>query len=281
VAGSARASIPRGASAERASTPAAEDLDPRAARLREARRLLGRATRASGGQRVRAAPVDGGRVLPVAAPLRSVLPGGGLRRGSTIAVRSSMSLLLALLAEASAGGAWCALVGLPAVGLVAAEEAGLALDRVALVPRPGADLVAVASALLDGLDLVAVAGVDRLRADDRRRLAARARHRGAVLIPVGRWPGADLEVGAVAGRWHGLVGGGAGRLRCRQVRVRVGGRGAAHRERAVPVLLPGPGGAVAGVGGALAGAWRSAEGPVERPAGFVEQVGPGAAREAG
>jgi hypothetical protein len=60
-----------------------------------------------------------------------------------------------------------------------------------------------------------------------------------------------------------------------------GGRGAAHRERAVPVLLPGPGGAVAGVGGALAGAWRSAEGPVERPAGFVEQVGPGAAREAG
>jgi hypothetical protein len=195
-----------------------------------------------------------------------------------------MSLLLALVAEASAGGAWCALVGLPAVGLVAAEEAGLALDRVALVPRPGADVVAITSALLDGLDLVAVAGVDRLRADDRRRLAARARHRGAVLLPVGRWPGADLEVDAVAGRWHGLVGGGAGRLRCRQARVRVGGRGAAHRRRAVSVLLPGPGGAVAGG----SGAWLSAEGPVERPArfveeasGFVERAGSGAVREAG
>ena len=243
--------------------------------------MLGRAARASGGQRVRAAPVDGGRALPVAAPLRSALPGEGLRRGSTIAVQPSMSLLLALMAEASAGGAWCALVGLPAVGLVAAEEAGLALDRVALVPHPGADLVAVTSALLDGLDLVAVAGVDRMRADDRRRLVARARHRGAVLLPVGRWPGADLEVGTVGGRWHGLAGGGAGRLRCRQASVRVGGRGAAHRGRVVPVLLPGPCGVVAEVGGAVAGASRSAEGPAEQSSGFVERAGSGTIREAG
>ncbi|MBO0850647.1 MAG: hypothetical protein J2P20_14395 [Pseudonocardia sp.] len=220
-------------------------------------------------------------MLPVAGPLRSALPNGGLRRGSTISVRSSMSLLLALMAEASAEGAWCALVGLPAVGLVAAEEAGLALERVALVPCPGADLVAVTSALLDGLDLVAVAGVDRMRADDRRRLAARARHRDAVLLPVGRWPGADLEVGAVAGRWHGLADGGAGRLRCRQARVWVGGRGAAHRGRVVPVLLPGPGGMVAGVGAVVAGTSRSAEGPVEEATGFVERAGSGTVREAG
>ncbi|WP_245645346.1 hypothetical protein [Pseudonocardia acaciae] len=240
--------------------------------------MLGRATRASEGHRARAAPTDGERVLPVAAPLRSVLPGGGLRRGSTVAVRSSTSLLLGLVAEASAGGAWCALVGMPTVGLVAAEEAGLVLARVALVPRPGADLVAVTAALLDGVDLVAVAGVGRLRAGDRQRLAARARHRGAVLLPVGRWPGADLEVGTAAGQWHGLAGGGAGRLRCRRARVRVGGRGAAHRGRAVSVLLPGPGGAVAGVGGSVA------VGSVARTAGFAgEAAAPGsrAVREAG
>jgi hypothetical protein len=49
----------------------------------------------------------------------------------------------------------------------------------------------------------------------------------------------------VSGRWQGLVGGGAGRLRSRRARVRVSGRGAAHRERVASLLLPGPSGAVA------------------------------------
>jgi hypothetical protein len=244
--------------------------DERAARLHEARSLLGRATKAWGGQRAVVPPVEGERMLPVAAPLRSLLPGGGLRRGGTVAVRSSTGLLLALLAEASAEGAWCALVGLPEVGLVAAAEAGLVLPRVALVPRPGADLVAVTAALLDGLDLVAVAGVERLRAGDRQRLAARARHRGSVLLPVGRWPGADLEVAAVAGRWQGLVGDGAGRLRSRRARVRVSGRGVVHRGRLASVLLPGPEGAVAEMNWPV--------GAVRRPA---ELVAPAGEREAG
>ncbi len=156
--------------------------DDQAARLRAARGLLGRATRAWGAQPARAAPGADERLLPVAAPLRSLLPGGGLRRGSTVEVGSSTALLLAVLSEASAGGAWAALVGLPEVGLVAAEEAGLELSRLALVPRPGADLVAVAAALLDGLDLVVVAGTRAVRAGDRQRLAARARQRGSVLL---------------------------------------------------------------------------------------------------
>ncbi|HEY2206451.1 MAG TPA: hypothetical protein VGH99_18460 [Pseudonocardia sp.] len=222
-----------------------------AVRLREARNVLGRATRASAGRRAEVSEVSeaGERLVPVPAPLSAVLPGGGLRRGSTIAVGSSTSLLFALLSEASAGGTWCALVGFPEAGMVAAAEAGLALSRVALVPRPGADLVAVTAALLDGLDLVAVAGVDRLGAGDRQRLAARARMRGAVLLPVGPWPGADLRVEAVSARWRGVAGRGAGRLSARRARVRVSGRGAGHRERAVTVQLPGPGGAVAGPDG--------------------------------
>lgn len=208
----------------------------RAARLRVARGVLSSVT---------GEPAEGEKVLEVTGALRPAFPGGGLRRGSTVAVASSGSLLLALLAEASAGGSWCALVGFPELGLVAAEEAGLVLSRVALVPHPGSDLIAVIAALLDGMDLVAVAGTQRLRAGDRQRLAARARQRGAVLCPVGPWPGADLEVSAAGEGWQGLVGGGQGRLRSRRVRVRVGGRGAAHRGRAVSVLLPGPDGAIA------------------------------------
>ena len=47
--------------------------------------------------------------LPVHPALAEVLP-GGLRRGSTVAVSGSVSLLLAALGAASASGAWCALV---------------------------------------------------------------------------------------------------------------------------------------------------------------------------
>ena len=169
------------------------------------------------------------RVLPVAAPLRELLPAGGLRRGSTVAVRGSTSLLFALLAEASAAGSWSAVVGRPDLGLVAADESGVDLARLALVPNPGAELVGVAAALLDGVDLVAVAGVERLRAGDRQRLAARARSRGSVLLPLGRWPGADLELRCDSSSWHGLgpnVGAiGAGRLRSRTLLVHVHGRG--------------------------------------------------------
>lgn len=197
-------------------------------------------------------------MLPLAEPLRSLLPGGGLRRGSTVEVGRSTALVLALVAEASVAGGWCALVGLPEVGLVAAEEAGLALSRLALVPDPGLELVAVTAALLDGLDMVVMAGGERLPAGARQRLAARARQAGSVLLPVGSWPGADVRLGVEGGRWYGLAGAGAGRLRCRRARVRGSGRGAAHRERVVELLLPGTDGVVAGVG-------QIASGQAERP----------------
>jgi hypothetical protein len=225
-------------------------LDERAAKLERARALLGGVDRARDQVAERSAPVADEQVLPVAAPLRSVLPGGGLRRGCTVEVGRSTSLMLALLAEASAEGAWCALVGLPEIGLVAAAEAGLALERLALVPDPGPDLVAVAAALLDGLDLVVVAGGQRLPAGARQRLAARARRNGSVLLPVGPWPGADVRLGVQEGRWQGLGGAGAGRLRCRQVRVQGVGRGSAHRMRSATVLLPGPDGRSYPVSGA-------------------------------
>lgn len=219
-------------------------------RLAAARGLLRRLEeRNSGAERPAPAPGEDGRVLPVSAPLIPLLPAGGLRRGSTVSVAGgpgSLSLLFALLAEASAQGAWAGVVGAPGLGAVAAAEAGVRLERLALVPRPGADLVAVAAALLDGLDLVVLGGVERagLRAGDRQRLAARARQRGAVLLALGAWPGADLTVGCASARWRGAERG-AGRLRsCRTV-VRSTGRGTGAAGREVDLLLPGPGGGVA------------------------------------
>ncbi len=246
-------------------------------RLDAARGLLWRLEDRAVGVRPALQPEADGRLIPVAGPLAGVLPAGGLRRGTTVAVAlgpGSTSLLLALLARASAAGAWTGVIGRPELGLVAAAEAGVALERLALVPYPGADLVAVTAALLDGLDLVAVAVPDRgVPAADRQRLAARARQRGAVLLPLGPWPGADAELGCAQVQWQGAGGraqGGVGRLCARRVHVRLRGRGAAPGDRGARLLLPGPAGrpAVDGpAGGAAPAAPATAAATGTSPAG--------------
>ncbi|HVL82911.1 MAG TPA: hypothetical protein VM367_01255 [Pseudonocardia sp.] len=226
-------------------------VDP-AVRLELARGLLRRAEDGSATQpSAGTGPVSGARTVPVAPPLAGLLPAGALRRGSTVAVREApgaTSLLFGLLAGASVDGAWIGLVGRPGLGLVAAAEAGIRLDRLALVPYPGRDLVAVTAALLDGLDLVAVAGAERaVRAADRRRLEARARQRAAVLMPLGAWPGADVELVCGDPRWEGLDAG-AGRLRTRSVRVDARGHGLGPAGRSARLLLPASGGGLAPAG---------------------------------
>ncbi|GAA4010404.1 hypothetical protein GCM10022247_35750 [Allokutzneria multivorans] len=136
---------------------------------------------------------------------------------------------------------------MPTVSVVAAAEAGVVVERMPLVPRPGDALGAVVDALVDGMDVVAVAGLIGLRPQEIRKVTARARQRGTVLMSVhaqDRWPGADLELRLAGGRWRGL-GAGHGHLLAREVEVRASGRGAAARPRSTSALLPGPGGLVA------------------------------------
>ncbi|HVT21826.1 MAG TPA: hypothetical protein VHE57_10595 [Mycobacteriales bacterium] len=176
--------------------------------------------------------------------LHDLLP-GGLRRGSTVSVTGSFSLLLALLAEASAEGAWCVLVDLPVgsatrLGAEAARDLGIDLSRLPVVPTAGESWTNVVGALLDAFDIVAARAPARLADGDLRRLAARARSRGSVLLPYlcgGRWPMADLRLAAQPGDWSG-IGDGYGRLARRRVRVSVEGRGQAARSRDVMVWLP-------------------------------------------
>ena len=181
--------------------------------------------------------------LPVEPALSSLLP-GGLRRGSTVSVAGSVSLLLALLGAASAGGAWCALVGFPRISAEAACEYGVDLRRLAIVPEPGIGWTTAVGALLDAVDIVAVrppAGHGRLPPGDVRRLAARARSRDAVLVPylagADEWPGAEVRLRAGIGHWSG-IGDGTGRLRARQVVVAAEGRGQAARPRSATLWLP-------------------------------------------
>ena len=213
-----------------------------AVKLEHARGLLRRAEDRA--VRARPAPEVDGRVLPVVAPLARLLPAGGLRRGTTVAVaagRAATSRVWAVLAAASADGAWVGVVGRPDLGLVAAAEAGMRLERLALVPAPGPELLAVTSALLDGLDVVVMAAERPVPAGERQRLAARARQRGAVLCALGPWPGADVRLNCADARWSGVgsgLDGGSGRLGERQVTVRVLGRGMAPTGREERLLMP-------------------------------------------
>ncbi|MFP5375762.1 MAG: hypothetical protein ACLGIO_03130, partial [Acidimicrobiia bacterium] len=207
------------------------------------------------------APVTlaGERLLPVPAALEPLLPDGGLRRGSTVTVEGApgaTTLALALGAAASGGGAWVAAVGLPSLGLSAAAELGVALERVVVVTSPPVDAWAtVVAAVVDAVELVWVGLPGRMAAGDARRLAARARERGTVLVPLAargasatagaRWPHPpDVRLVVTSPTWAGLAGGGAGRLEARRVEVVATGRGAASRERRVPLWLPGAGGRV-------------------------------------
>lgn len=163
-------------------------------------------------------------LLPAPEPLAALLPHGGLRRGTAVTVLRSTSLLLAMAARACSDGAWCAVVGMPDLGLAAAAEAGLDLTRTVVVPRPGPDALTVLAALVDGFDVVVLGRSRALLERDRRSLTSRVRTREAVLLVGQEWPGAQVVLEVGKSRWSG-VGAGAGVLTDREVTVTARSRG--------------------------------------------------------
>ena len=179
------------------------------------------------------------RCSPALAPL---LPDGALRRGTTLAIEgpAARSLALALAAGPSAAGSWVGVVSLPSLGLAAAAEVGVALERLLLVASPPpAEWATVVATLVDGVDVVVVGLPRWVRAGDARRLQARVRQRGAVLVVVGSPGPLEAEVGLAAegAQWVGLKDG-AGHLQGRRVVVAATGRRAAARSRRVALWLP-------------------------------------------
>jgi hypothetical protein len=211
--------------------------------------------------RIQPTTLAGDQRLPVLPALEALVP--GLRRGSTLSVDgpAATSLALAAASGPSQDGAWVAAVGFPSLGLLAAAELGVALERLVLVADPGAgddgDEAAwpsVVAALVDAFEVVLVHAGRRVRAADGRRLVARTRERGAVLVQVGAeratasvWPeGADAALTVVDATWEGL-GEGHGHLRARRVVVEAGGRRGSARPRRAELWLPSADGAVEAV----------------------------------
>ena len=175
------------------------------------------------------------RNLPLHPDLHDSL-GSTLQRGVTVCLggagtdttaATAAFLALSLAAGPSAAGSWVAAVGLPDLGLLAAAEAGIALERFALVPRPGKAWSDVVAALIDGFDVVLARPPAHLKAGIARRLVARTRKRQSVLVGVGGWPeGAAIRIEASVKEWAGLDGraDGAGYLQAIRRHVRSTGR---------------------------------------------------------
>jgi len=193
------------------------------------------------------------RIVEVSAPLSPLFPAGGPAVGSVVSIGGggATSLLFSLLAHPSRSGRWAAFVGFESLGWAAAVEAGVELSHVIVVRRPPSSRWAtVVAALVDGFDLVAVAPSAEVRASDARRLAARVRERGSVLVvcgPVGApagvapaWPDRpDVVLSVAERRWEGLDRG-HGRLRQLQLVVQATGRRGSARPRVAELILPAP-----------------------------------------
>lgn len=204
------------------------------------------------GERVRPLSAAAERTLPVPPAFAGLIPQGGLVRGSTVVTSGSAatSLALALAGPATAAGSWCAVVGVAHLGLLAAAELGVALERTLLIADPGPqEWGGTVAALLDAVEIVLVQPTASITPTVQRRLVARARDRGSVLLQAGGrsevWAAQpDLTVAAGTSRWEG-VGIGHGRLRARRVPVSVSGRRGAVRPREAELWLPGPDGQIA------------------------------------
>jgi len=191
------------------------------------------------------------QLLTVPAPLLPLFPFGGLQKGSSIGFEGvgSTSVALALAASVLDDNRWMAIIGFEEIGLLAASELGVRMDRLLLIATTGqADLVPTAAALVEAVDIIALCPRRRVGLRDARRLTARARERGTVLFHLdggAGWPEAmHLNITAEPVQWEGL-GSGHGHLRQRRLVIAATGRRAAARRRQVSVVLPGPGGPIA------------------------------------
>lgn len=172
------------------------------------------------------------RTLPVSEPFTELFVEGGLVRGRTLSCRgpAATSAALALIAPAIAAGAWLAVIDLPTIGLDAASELGVPLERIVAIDTSATShgtskWVDVVAAAADGFDVLLVRVPDDLPSGVVRKLAVRLRQREVVTVVLGD-PGVldcDGTLSTEAPHWSGL-GDGHGHLQARQVVVAASGR---------------------------------------------------------
>ena len=180
----------------------AEDRKNRSDQLEQLRKQIAAVPSRVGVSRrqpiVENAPIPASESLLLAPDSLAGLLPAGLPKGVVGVLTGARSLALNIAAAVTSAGGYVAIVGQPGLGLLAATEMGADLDRVAVVPDPGADPVEVAAVLTDGMDLVVLGLRGRAVPPSRARaVTARARQRGCTLLVAdGSWPGAAIRLDA-------------------------------------------------------------------------------------
>lgn len=113
-------------------------------------------------------------------------PGVGV--GRVLEVSPGTGALLRAAARVVPAQGWIGFVGVHDIGWVAAGEAGIDLSRVLSVPDPGPLAADVVATLLDGVDVLCMEEAD-LSLPQQRRLAARIRRDGRIILTSRAWPG--------------------------------------------------------------------------------------------
>ncbi len=192
-------------------------------------------------QQVRAVSEPLNRVVP------DVRPGWSLGFSGAGGWTLAMMVLADLVGESSSGtdsktvaGRWSACIGLEELGLVAAHEFGVPMNRLLMVETPPVERWAVVvAALVEAVDVICLNPARPVRAREARRLQARAREQETVLLHLdgGRsWPTA-MDVSFVARQqWSGL-GQGHGYLRDRRLLIESSGRRAPGAGRYLELVI--------------------------------------------
>jgi hypothetical protein len=184
-------------------------------------------------QRVAPLALAGDRTLPVAEAFVGLFPERGLVRG-----RSIVCTALALAAPAVAAGSWLATIDVPTIGLDAASEFGIALERVVAVRTEATRWPDVVAAAADGFDLLIARVPPDASPSAVRKVATRLRQRDVVMLVLGD-PGplsCDGVLDAGRAEWFGL-GDGHGHLQHRRLVVEASGR-RLHGRRRCELALP-------------------------------------------
>jgi hypothetical protein len=192
-------------------------------------------------ERVAPLALAGERTLPVSEAFSELFPERGLVRGRTLACSgpAATSLALALAAPAVAAGSWLAAIDVPTIGLDAASEFGIALERVVAVRTEAARWPDVVAAAADGFDLLLTRVPAEASPSAMRKVASRLRQRDVVMLVLGD-PGplsCDGVLHADGAEWIGL-GDGHGHLQQRRLVVEASGR-RLHGRRRCRLALPG------------------------------------------
>lgn len=126
------------------------------------------------------------RLVKARAVLQAVAP-TVQERGWQPRLGQGRQKLLSNLAKAMGEHAWAGVMGIPDMGWLAAEQAGIDLSRILVVPSGTGLDAKILATLIDGVDVVALGKIS-LSVGQQRSLWGRMRARNTVLLTDENWP---------------------------------------------------------------------------------------------